>query len=87
MSRESFDSEVDVPSIMADRTKLDKLIRETGKLKQTMENLKVKMDREKNNLLKKKQIQTRYQDWQKQNQSKVKLELDNKMQQRYEEFI
>jgi hypothetical protein len=54
MSRESFDSEVDVPSIMADRTKLDKLIRETGKLKQTMENLKVKMDREKSNLLKKK---------------------------------
>jgi hypothetical protein len=63
MSRDSFDSEIDVPSIMADRTKLDKLIRETGKMKQTMTKLRQKLDREGGDLLKKRQIKTRYEEW------------------------
>lgn len=72
MSRDAFDSEVDVPSIMSDRTKLDKLIRETGKLKQTMDTLKQKLEKEGSDLQKKKQIKTRYQEWQKKNESKIK---------------
>jgi hypothetical protein len=63
MSRESFDSEIDVPSIMADRTKLDKLIRETGKMKISMSKLRQKLDKEGADLLKKRQIKTRYEEW------------------------